>query len=579
MSSPNSRGFSLSPVQRRACVVLVCCVLAVVASFIGAWVILPMLLSAGSDEAVYDPALYPIDTSSAALLPAGPESNDYMSGTVFVGDQNIAALQRLNLLSLDQFVGADGLSLSNLLREQCVYFVDDAASYTVPQSVVKMKPRRLVLALGTNDAAQNKDVSGFVADYRQAAKAIAGAYSYCDIIVCAVPPVAEAANGSVELQTRIDQYNQALVTMCGEEGYRFLNTSEVLKGADGFAEKSYLDGSGTLNAAGGNAFLMYFRQHPLASQDRRPDTGDIPRRAAQPAGAEPSAEPTPTPTPLRAVYAVDDVSHGTLQTAFGGGQSGVARLELQVPAEVTAEEQKVVVEAVAAQGWSFSKWSDGVTANPRTDVVSKDISVTAIFADARVGVTLDRGDATINIGDTITVTASVTLGGEPCTDGSLMQWIVNDDYPVANDAYDYTENGFTFTFTPKQAGSYVIRGGAEINGGQDSKQFTVTVNAPQSLSISANTTSAYTGDSISLTATKQNLGGTVEWHCDQTVGGWTWAPTGDTAAFSSDNTGSFRIYATCDGVTSNSIDITVNARPAPDPTPDTSEDGDEGGGE
>lgn len=53
-----------SPTQRRACLVLVVCVLAVILTFLGAWVVLPGVLGAGSSgTGDYDPELYPVDTS------------------------------------------------------------------------------------------------------------------------------------------------------------------------------------------------------------------------------------------------------------------------------------------------------------------------------------------------------------------------------------------------------------------------------------------------------------------------------------------------------------------------------------
>ncbi|MBN1988344.1 MAG: S8 family serine peptidase, partial [Bacteroidales bacterium] len=61
--------------------------------------------------------------------------------------------------------------------------------------------------------------------------------------------------------------------------------------------------------------------------------------------------------------------NGTLQGATTGVISQV----------VTAGENGPTVTAVPNPGYVFSQWSDGVTDNPRTDLVIKDIDVTAIF--------------------------------------------------------------------------------------------------------------------------------------------------------------------------------------------------------
>ena len=76
---------SFSPTQRKACFVLAGCVVAVILSFVAAW-ILPNFLFGGSGD--YDPNAYPLDTSLGAILTESSDAgNDYLSSTVFVGDQ------------------------------------------------------------------------------------------------------------------------------------------------------------------------------------------------------------------------------------------------------------------------------------------------------------------------------------------------------------------------------------------------------------------------------------------------------------------------------------------------------------
>ena len=63
----------------------------------------------------------------------------------------------------------------------------------------------------------------------------------------------------------------------------------------------------------------------------------------------------------------------------------------------------------------FYKWSDGVTTATRYDNITKDISVKAMFNDARVELTLDKGDTTIKQGESLTVNAAVKLGNKATT--------------------------------------------------------------------------------------------------------------------------------------------------------------------
>lgn len=557
----------LSPTQLRACIVLVCCVAAVILSFLFSWVLLPNLLD-GSDDTEYDPSLYPVDTSLGSVLPQGTESSDYMAGTIIIGDKNAVAMQRQNLITLDQFMGADGLSVSNLLREACVYFVNDSNAYTVPQAMVKMKPRRILLLLGSNDVGGTLTAESFIADYRQAVTSLASAYPYCDIIIGSVMP---AKAGNAETQTLIDQFNQALAVMCNENNYKFLNSAEVMKNSDGYAVEEYFDANGTMTAAGGNALLLYFRQHPYQTDDRRPDTNDIPQRADQAAAADPQATPSPTPQPFKLVYQVDDATHGSLSTKYENGSSG-AKLELEAP-ELTS----VTVEAIPMTGWSFAKWSDGQTSNPRTDVVTRDVSVTAVFEDSRIGVTLDRGDTSMSTGDTLAINANITLGGKAYEKGAeILQWVVNDEYVENCDAYNYEQSGTQLKFTPKQAGTYVIKAGASLNQNLVTAQLTVTVTAretpaPTTIELSG-TTTVTEGQSAPLTARVQNGSGQTTWSCDNYS---SWTAQGDSVSFSAPP-GDYTVRARNNGAEAT-ITVRVTAAEQPPDPPDEGNDGDDEG--
>ena len=86
MSRNDSRRGSFSPTQRRACLVLVLCVLAVVATFLLSWVLLPNLLGGKTSSGGYDPSAYPLDTSLDSVLPEATSSDsNYLGSTVFLG--------------------------------------------------------------------------------------------------------------------------------------------------------------------------------------------------------------------------------------------------------------------------------------------------------------------------------------------------------------------------------------------------------------------------------------------------------------------------------------------------------------
>lgn len=546
MSRKESRirsGFS--PVQRKACIVMALCVLAVVISFVVAWVLPQNLDLPGGDDA-YDPDLYPLDTSLEAILTENSADDSYITESLFVGDRSALSLQKDGRITLDQYAGKEDLKISNFLKESCVAFQDDANNYTIPQAIAKMKVRRVYVMIGSNDVDGSVTVDEFISDYKQALQNIKNSYSYCDVIACAIPPVVQGGENAAQTQTIIDQFNQAIALACNDMGFKYLNSTEVLKDSKGYAEASYSDGTiGVFNAAGANAFLEYVKSHAYQTDDTRPDTDDVPKRAAQASGSQ-SNTPTPTATPakLTASYAVESNEKGSLT---GNGQTGVSTLEVQV-----ASGSKVSVTAVAAEGYTFYKWSDGVTDATRYDILTKDISVTAMFNDARVELTLDRGDTTIKKGESLSINATVKLGGKSY-DNSNVQWSVNDELEM---------NGGTFTFTPGDAGSYVVRAGIEINGTISTAQITVTVQAdPTAISISG-TSTITAGSSTTLNANVQNKNGDVTWSCDET----SWTATGDQVTFTANQEGTYHLRAKNNGAEAV-FELKVSAAPTPTPSP------------
>lgn len=538
-----------SPMQRKACIVLLCCALAIVASFVAAWV-LPSRLDFSFGSSNYDKDAYPLDTSLSCVLPQSSEADaGYITSTVFVGDQYTVSLQTSNLITLDQYVGQKDLKISEVLSTACVNFANDPNTYTIPQALAQMKPRRVIITLGSNDAAEGVSPELFVQDYRQVVNSIATAYAYSDIIVNAVPPVLKGSENAGERQTYIDQYNQKLAELCEAMGWKFLNSTEMLKNSSGFAEETYFDrGAGTFSASGVNTLLSYVKSHAWQTNDQRPDTNDIPKRAASAAGNV-TAEPTPTPFKHKVSYAVEE-GKGTLT---GNGQTGVSTIEFEVN-----DKETVSITAVAASGYTFYKWSDGQTSETRYDVVTQDLSVTAMFNDARVDLTLDRGDTTMKKDESISITANVKLGGKTY-DNSNVQWAVNGDLQ---------QNGGTFTFTPTEAGSYEIKAGIEINGTYKSAQIKVTVTGdPTTVSVSG-TSTIEAGSAVTLNASVQNQKGDITWTCDQT--GWT--ATGAQVQFTANEPGTYTLRAKNNGA-EGIFTLTVNPRataaptPTPSPTP------------
>lgn len=532
----------LSPIQRKACVVLALCALALILSILVAWVLPGKLGLFGGSKDPYDPEAFPLDTTLDCILPQASADDAYITASVFAGDQYAVSLQKDSRITLNQFVGQEGLKTAKALSTSCVNFASDSSTYTIVQAIPKMKARRVFVQLGSNDVDGTVSVESYIADYKQFLQSIRSAYSYCDIIAVAVPPVKQDSTDAAQIQTYIDQFNQALAAACSDLDVKYLNTAEVLKNSDGYAESTYFEGSG-YSASGARVVLEYAKSHAYNTMDSRPDTSDIPQRASQSVGGN-TAEPTATPEKLTANYEVEDATKGTLT---GNGQTGVSSLEIEA-----ASGTSVNVTAVAAEGFVFYKWSDGVTTATRYDNITKDISVKAMFNDARVELTLDKADTTIKKGEKLTINASVKLGGKSY-DAANVQWSVNSEME---------QNGSSFTFTGDNAGSYTIKAGIEINGTFSTAQLVVTVAAdPTTVNISGSNTLTV-GQSTTLTATVTNGNGDTVWGCEET----SWRMTGNQVTFTANEAGTYHIHAV-----NNNVDavftVTVSPAPTQAPTP------------
>lgn len=426
---------TMTPMQHRAVLVCVLCVLAVLLTFGITTTLLKKEESAPSvPESVADPTPgkdlsghYQIDNTSAALLTETADAGtDYLNNTLFLGDSNTVRLYNNGLISLQQFCAKEGIGTQVALSEGIVTFKKDPNHYTIPQAVAMMKPRRVVMTFGTNDTGM--EVPDFIAHYTALIQAIQQSYPYTDIIVNTVPPVpADHSNYPHMDQTKIDDFNMALLGMCEQLGVRFLNSAEALKGSDGYGIADYYtSGDIHLKSAGLKAVLNYLRTHALQTEDRRPDTNNIPTRTmeyvsnpssavaapsseavsssesqAESAGSSESSssESTGEGKKFEARYRVDKNGGGTLSVGDDTGNSSVTYT-------VTDPDKSITVTAVPAEGHVFVKWSDGLTSKTRTDTGFKqNLDVTAVFGTASVQITSEGKGA---VGSSYTFKAALS---------------------------------------------------------------------------------------------------------------------------------------------------------------------------
>lgn len=145
-----------------------------------------------------------------------------------------------------------------------------------------------------------------------------------DIIVNAIPPIGQQHSNQSLTQTQVDEYNKALVEMCQEKGWKFLNSAEVLKDSvTGYAKSGYVETSDGihLTRTAMDALFNYIRTHSYITEDDRPTLTTIPKHTGDKDAV---------------VYTVPVVSSSSTATATATPEPEVTETPASSEAEATA---------------------------------------------------------------------------------------------------------------------------------------------------------------------------------------------------------------------------------------------------
>ena len=225
-------------------------------------------------ESGYNKEENTIDTqayTSTILEQAADAGDSYLDETLFLGDSNTARMYRMfDYCSYDNAIGSVGMTAKSLATFACVQVSTSSGYITMPQAVAKLQPRRVILTFGTNDLNPGYKAADFVKNYQTGIEAI----------VNAIPPIGQQHSNQSLTQTQVDEYNKALVEMCQEKGWKFLNSAEVLKDSvTGYAKSGYVETSDGihLTRTAMDALFNYIRTHSYITEDDRPALTTIPK--------------------------------------------------------------------------------------------------------------------------------------------------------------------------------------------------------------------------------------------------------------------------------------------------------------
>ena len=294
----------------------------------------------------------PVCAEVGTILPETADAGrSYVDETLFIGDSNTARyLLYANetgtaFTSLDNNIGVVSMGVGSITSLKCEKFKGSSAMYTVPDAVAMLKPKRIIICYGTNNlSGSSTDATNYIKTYLQGLQAIQTAWPYCDIIVSAIPPLDRQRENTNLTMTQVDAYNAALVQMCEENGFKFLNSAEVLRDdATGWAKKDYTLSDGVhLSKEAVTAYFTYVRTHAYAAEDRRP----------QPLGTIPTPDGVPANLINKDPIAVRGAKVPLEFVAANGGKLSGTTSQLVKKGGTAA-----AVTAVPDEGFVFAGWT------------------------------------------------------------------------------------------------------------------------------------------------------------------------------------------------------------------------------
>ncbi len=220
--------------------------------------------SSSSEESSSEP-----ENSAVAFGQPVPEServtSAYFDDAVFIGDSLTTGIQLYNILPDTTVLASVGININNIFTNE-VISDGNGGQQTILDAAKDIQPAKIYTMLGTNGL-KGLGPEETVRYYRQLVQQLKADHPDSIIYVQSLMPINEeifAANYGYELtNAEIDECNELLMQMAGEEEVYFVNCAEAIKDENGELPAEFTTDGLHFRGEYYNKWIDYLKEHTV----------------------------------------------------------------------------------------------------------------------------------------------------------------------------------------------------------------------------------------------------------------------------------------------------------------------------
>lgn len=194
------------------------------------------------------------------LVETADAGDGYVAQTIFVGDSNFERLREYGLVDAGTVAAKVGIGAGGITTDPFIEVTGQDSALTIAQTMAAIGPNRILVMMGTNDV-PTMTADEFAATYKAALAELRKSAPNADIVVAAIPPVANWKDSEMLNASAVRQFNEALLALCKAEGYPYLDTYAALADGNGYLPEAYTDDGYHLTQQALDVLLQYYRTH------------------------------------------------------------------------------------------------------------------------------------------------------------------------------------------------------------------------------------------------------------------------------------------------------------------------------